>query len=146
MIVLFVLMIVLNMRNLIVKFHRFKAKFLHEMLIQLIFYSVLAQFTNPIIPTAFATIIIFNINKSLTRNSLYAIHSSYYSISIALSIGTIIMIVRLVLHSHNVQFDILRDFPQNGIKYNILIVTLILILVNIKHYSIICFLFVIYFI
>ena len=44
------------------------------------------------------------------------------------------MIVRLVLHSHNVQFDILRDFPQNGIKYNILIVTLILILVNIKHY------------
>ena len=66
--------------------------------------------------------IIFNYIKSLSRNSIYGIHLSYYSYSSAFRIGTIIMIIWLVLHSYNIMNDILNV----GIKYNILIISLCL--------------------
>jgi cytochrome c oxidase subunit 3 len=90
----------------------------------------------------------FNNAKSFSRNSIYAVHSSYYSYSSAFCIGTIIMIIWLVLHSHNVNSMLLYyrsyDILNVGIKYNNVIVYLILILLNITNYSIICFFAVLY--
>jgi hypothetical protein len=58
------------------------------------------------------------------------------------------MIIWLVLHSHNVNSMLLYyrsyDILNVGIKYNNVIVYLILILLNITNYSIICFFAVLY--
>ena len=95
------------------------------------------------------SIIVFNNAKSLSRNSIYALHYSYYSYSSAFRIVTIIMIIWLVLHSHNyLSINIYYrsyDIINVGIysKYNIVYLFYFVLLFS-KNHSIISFFFMLY--